>query len=266
MPPAAISTASIKEALSFVNRSNLESLIALVEKIEKVVSDSDTDTDPEAIVIPVGEISEREVFEVFGLANSYEELGFIRRYIIPEMKAQVSSTQSLVVPNPAKEILESIAKTWPPCNKSNVRVFISMVIHFAVVQINDEVRSGHDKSALSPKCMYPPTSTLSASSPLALGPNTPEQQLTKLKSSSEHAVTLMAYTEVPLSFETMTAANNEKLVIHGVLDYGISYSLRTLEALDTVFAVVEAKAVGELNGQTWAQLLCSMGMFQPPLV
>jgi hypothetical protein len=54
-------------------------------------------------------------------------------------------------------------------------------------------------------------------------------------------------------------SNNEKVVVRGYIDYGISYAQKSPEALHTFFAVVEAKAVGKLDNHTWAQLLCYMG-------
>ena len=250
MPAPGISKASLTKALSHVDKNDPKSLQAFVESLEKLVSDKGS----KARVIPVGEISERDVFDVFGLANAYRDLGMIRDYDIPEIKAK-PYTQSLIVPSQAKDVLVSILKTWPPCNESNVRVLISMVIHFVVTQINEEIQSGRH---LDPKSPYLSSSTLQVPSPLATGPKTPEKK-TELESSSESVVTLKAYTEVLVSFET-TTSTNDKLTIRGFIDYGVSYAKRTPEALDTFFAVVEAKAVGKLDEQAWAQLLCYMGM------
>jgi hypothetical protein len=61
-----------------------------------------------------------------------------------------------------------------------------------------------------------------------------------------------------VSFETVDS-NNEKVTIRGFIDYGVSYAQKSPEALDTFFAIVEAKAIGKLNDQAWTQLLCYMG-------
>jgi hypothetical protein len=63
-----------------------------------------------------------------------------------------------------------------------------------------------------------------------------------------------------VSFETVYS-NNEKVTIRGFIDYGVSYAQRIPEALDTFFAIVEAKPIRKLNEKVWTQLLCYMSMF-----
>jgi hypothetical protein len=248
MPKNALSRSSIKKSLSNVNKGDMHSLLDFIEELEKAVS-SDNSTPR---VIAAGDIERREVFDLFGLSNTYSDLGMLRKYEIPEMKAKLPKSIKLL-PSTARDLLRSIAQTWPPCNESNVRVFISMLIHFTVDQINNETEASVSSDS-------PPNANSSVSqSSLQLScPQTPEKQ--ELSTVLKVPVTLKAYTEVMVSFETVDS-NNEKVTIRGFIDYGVSYAQRIPEALDTFFAIVEAKPIGKLNEKAWTQLLCYMGMF-----
>ena len=251
MPTPAISKASIKKTSSLVDKDvDPSPSEAFIEKLEKIVSD--TEGKGRARVIQVSEISEREVFEIFKLANPYRDWGMLRSFAIPELKTK-PYTQALKVPTQARDILESIAKTWPPFNEFNVRILITMIIHFAIVQINEEIQSGH---RLDPQSSSP------SPSPLSPSPKTPQER-TESNSPSEPIINLQAHTGVPVSFATTTpsSSSTENITLRGYIDYGLSSASE--EALATFFPIVQAKAIGKLNAQTWAQLLCYMCTYTP---
>jgi hypothetical protein len=136
MPKNALSRSSIKKSLSNVNKGDMHSLLDFIEELEKaVLSDNST-----PCVIATGDIERREVFDLFGLSNTYSDLDMLRKYEIPEIKAKLLKSIKFL-PSTARDLLRSIAQTWPPCNESNVRVFISMLIHFTVDQINNETEA-----------------------------------------------------------------------------------------------------------------------------
>lgn len=60
-----------------------------------------------------------------------------KRLQVPEMKLNLSTGSAHLEPR-AHELLNSIANVWPPAIRSNVRLFFSMMIHFAIEQINSE--------------------------------------------------------------------------------------------------------------------------------
>ncbi|KAI9782076.1 MAG: hypothetical protein M1839_005422 [Geoglossum umbratile] len=249
MPTKALSRSSIKKSLSILNKEDMNSLLGFIEKLERAVS-SDNSTPR---VIAAGDIEKREVFDLFELSNTYSDLGMLRKYEIPEMKAKPPKSVKFL-PSTAKDLLRSIAQTWPPCNESNVRVFISMLIHFTIDQINNETEtSGPSDNPLDAD------SFLSQSSYQLNCPQTPEKQ--ELSTVLRVPVTLKAYTEVMVSFETVDS-NNERVTIRGFIDYGVSYAQKIPEALDTFFAIVEAKPIGRLNDKAWTQLLCYMAIIQ----
>ena len=245
-----------------VDRSDPATLIEFLDQLEKVVADSEM----KSKAISGKDITEREVFEIMGLSNSYTDWGQIREYDIPEIQVK-ASVEHLIVSEQVKEILDDIVLIWPPCNKSNVRVLITMVVHFVVVQINKEIRSSQDLGgSLSPKSSpLPLSSTSLARSPFSSTAQSPFAVSTPFKKSegsgeTRSLISLKSYTEVLVSLQT-TNTKKEKVTIRGFIDYGISYAQSSPEALDTFFAVVEAKAMGKLTGPAWAQLLCYMGMY-----
>ncbi|KAH0565847.1 hypothetical protein GP486_000770 [Trichoglossum hirsutum] len=249
MPKNALSRSSIKKSLSNVNKEDVNSLLDFIEKLERAVS-ADNSTPR---VITAGDIEEREVFNLFELSNTYSDLGLLRQYEIPEMKAKLPKSVK-PLPSTAKDLLRNIAQTWPPCNVSNVRVFISMLIHFTIDQINNETM------ASGPFDDSPDVDSFASQSSHQLNrPRTPEQQ--EPSTVLKVPVTLKAYTEVMVSFETVDS-NNENVTIRGFIDYGVSYARKSPEALDTFFAIVEANAIGKLNDKAWTQLLCYMAIIQ----
>jgi hypothetical protein len=210
-----------------------------VESLERaVLSDSSKSS-----TIAAGDIKEPEVFDIFGLSNPYSELGLLRRYEMAEMEVK-APLSALSLPATPKDLLRRISEIWPPYNASNVRVFISMLIHVAVDHINSENKGKAviDEPNTSSDNEQQPSSSKKQGPSIVL--NTP--------------ATLKAYTDVSVSFDTLVN-NHEKILVRGVIDYGVSYAEKSPEALDTFFAVVKAKAIGKLDGQAWSRLICYMG-------
>jgi len=246
----AISTASILKALKHLDKTDAVSLRSFVEKIEKSVTAKVT----RSPTVTAGEVNERDVFQLFSLSNTYTDFGSIRKYHYREMKAKHPSS-NLSLPPGSTELLRSVAETWPLHNESNVRVFISMLIHYVVHEINIERAAGQTSS-------NNPTSSDSsclAPSPTAQLPVTPPPPKNSNPSSAAPItpITLKAYTEVPASAEIIDS-DNHRITVRGFIDFGVSYAAPN--ALDTFFAVFEAKAVGKLDNQAWAQLLCYLGL------
>jgi hypothetical protein len=111
----ALSKLLIKKSLSNINKGDMHSLLDFIEELEKAVS-SDNST-PHIIV--AGDIERREVFDLFELSNTYSDLGMLRKYEIPEMKAKLLKSIKFL-PSTARNLLRNIAQTWPLCNESNV--------------------------------------------------------------------------------------------------------------------------------------------------
>jgi hypothetical protein len=244
MPKTALSKVSITRALRDVVKQDMASLLSFVERLEKAVVTEITTPRTTA----AGDITEREVFELFKLSNTYSEFGRLRTYDIPEIEAKASLT-SLTLPSASKELLGDISETWPLCNESNVRVFISMLIHFSIDRINTESRTGRllDEPDLSPDLLPPQRPS---------SPHTPKREIPS--TILNNLVTLKAYTGVLVSSET-TNSNGQRVVVHGFIDYGVSYAESAPDSLGTFLAVM-AKAIGKLDDQAWAQLLCYMGI------
>jgi hypothetical protein len=185
MPKNALSKASLKKSLAAVDKDDMNSLLDFVESLERaILSDSS-----KSRTIAAGDIKEREVFDIFGLSNTYSELGRLRQYEIAEMQVK-APLSALSLPATSKDLLRSIAEIWPPYNESNVRVFISMLIHFAVDQINSENKG---KVVIN----EPNTSSDNDS----VGQSSRQPRLPKKQGPStvlNTPVTLKAYTEVPV--------------------------------------------------------------------
>lgn len=228
MPGSSLSKSSISRALQQVDKADIGSLVNFVERLEVLVITESS----RLRVVQATEISEPEVFKLFKLINPYEELGPLRSYITSEIKAVPSTPTQSLTPE-ATRLLHSIAQIWPPYNESNLRMFVSLMIHFAIEELN-------------------------ASNERA---NPSEEQDTN--ATKRPAITLKGYTKV-LVTSRQKDGNDQEVLVQGVIDYGVSYAQRTPEALETFFAVVEAKAQGELSGQAWPQLLCYMGTFNIP--
>ena len=155
-----LTASSLQEALDSVDKNDPASLLRFVEKLEDILAGENMK--PRVRSRTVDDVNESEVFELFGLCNSYSELGWlIRTYEIPEIQLE-PFTKALVVPSEAKQVLASIITIWPPYNKSNVRVFISMVVHYAVVQINEQQDPNRSEETLLPLSALLPHSTSSA--------------------------------------------------------------------------------------------------------
>jgi hypothetical protein len=101
MPKIALSKASVVRALRDVDKQDMASLLSFVEGLEKVVATEGT----VPRTIAAGDITEREVFELFKLSNTYSEFGRLRTYEIPEMMAKASPS-TLPLPPASKRTFE----------------------------------------------------------------------------------------------------------------------------------------------------------------
>lgn len=198
-----------------MNETDMESLLAFVQHLKKIVADEGD----KGRVVPCSSLKAREVFELFSLANEYTDFGSYRKYDIPEIKLS-RSQRCPGLKASAHELLRSIATVWPQSNESNVRVFVSLLIHFSVEQINSEMdlNAGSEASSSSDRVNIP-------SPPPKVAPVTPPRKIqSPLKSS--FPVTLKAYTEALVSWETKDELDR-KIFVRGFIDYGISYAQKT---------------------------------------
>lgn len=249
MTSSGITKASVEKALAHVNETDMESLVAFVQQLKKIVADEGD----KGRVVSCSSLKTREVFELFSLSNKYTDFGSYRKYDIPEIELSHSQRCPGLKPS-AHELLRSIATIWPQSNESNVRVFVSLLIHFSVEQINSEMdlNAGSEASSSSDRVNIPSPSP-------KVAPVTPPRNIqSPLKSS--FPVTLKAYTEALVSWETKDELDR-KILVRGFIDYGISYAQKTPESLETFFAIAETKAAGTLSENSWAQLLCYMGWY-----
>lgn len=243
MPLPGISIGSVEKALQRVDRTDFGSLLSFIERLEASLA-----TEREkGRVISCASLKVREVFELFGFSNDFIDIGQRREYQIPKMKLNLS-TPSVHLKSSDHELLKSIAKVWPPANESNVRLFVSMMIHFAIEQVNSETEAQSTKESES---LRVPKSPATGSQP-----GTPP----KPSVHKSFPVILKAYTEALVSWETTDSANR-KLIVKGFIDYGISYAQKTPESLESFFTIVETKGVDEMNDRSWAQLLAYMGLY-----
>ena len=251
MAEPSLTASSLQEALDSVEKNDPASLLRFVEVLEESLAGENMK--PGVRSRTVDDVTEREVFELFGLCNSYSELGWLRSYEIPEIQLEPFA-KALVVPREAKQVLISIITIWPPYNESNVRIFISMIIHYVVVQINKQQDPGTSEEILLPVSALLPRST-SSTTPSPIGISHKTSQTT---AEAPSLVSLTSYTGLPVSYRT-TAINKEETNYSGKIDYGISYS-EPSKALKTFFPIAQAKALGKLDNGSWIQLLCYLGM------
>lgn len=249
MTSSGITKASVEKALAHVNETDMESLLAFIQRLKSILADG---RDKERVV-SCSSLKTREVFELFSLSNKYTNFGSYRKYDIPEIQLSESQHCPDLKPS-ADELLRSIATLWPQSTESNVRIFVSLLIHFCVEQINSEtdLNAGSEESPSSDMVTIPSPSS-------KVAPVTPPRIVeSSLKSS--FPVKLKAYTETLVSWKTKDELDR-KILIRGFIDYGISYSQKKPESLETFFAIAETKAVGSLSENSWAQLLCYMGWY-----
>lgn len=247
MPSSGITRASVEKALASVDKADPESLLSFVQQLEKLIT-----TDREkGRVVPCSSLQMGELFELFSFINQYVEFGRYREYDIPEIKLNLSQPFP-GLKSSALELLRSISTVWPQCNESNVRIFVSLLIHFSIEQINSEIEfnTGSEASCSSDRLNVPSPSS-------QVAPVTPPRKIQPSLQSS-FPVTLKAYTEALVSWETKDEFDR-KFIIRGFIDYGISYAQKSPESLETFFAVAETNRAGAMDEQSWAQLLCYMG-------
>lgn len=76
--PPGISTGSILKALKDLDKTDPASLQDFVEKIKKSVTAQGT----RAPTVTADEVNERDVFQLFGLSNTYTDFGLIEHITI----------------------------------------------------------------------------------------------------------------------------------------------------------------------------------------
>ena len=144
MPLPGISIGSIEKALQCVDRTNFGSVLSFIEKLEaSLVTERE-----KGRVISCNSLKVREVFELFGFSNDFIDIGQRREYQISEMRLNLS-TPSAHLKSRDHELLKSIANVWLPANKSNVRLFVSMMLDFAIEQVNSETEAQSTKDSES---------------------------------------------------------------------------------------------------------------------
>lgn len=235
-----VSVSSVVKALQRVDRTDFGSLLSFIEMLEASLATQRE----KGRVLPCASLKLREVFKLFGFSNDFIDIGPRRDYQIPEMRINLS-TPGAHLKSCDHELLKSISIVWPPANKSNVRLFVSMMIHFAIEQINSETEAQSTENSES----------LSV-------PKTPAFSSTPPKPSVHKSlpVILKAYTEAMVSWETTDSAK-KKIIVKRFIDYGISYAQKTPESLESFFTIVETKGADEMNDKSWAQLLAYIGMY-----
>lgn len=184
----------------------------------------------------------------FSLSNKYTDLGSYRKYDIREIKLSRSQCCTELKPS-THELLRSIAIMWPQSNESNVGIFMSLLIHFSVEQINSEM----GLNACSEEFSSSDRVNIPLPSP-KVAPVTPPRKIESTLESS-FPVTLKTYTEALVCWETKDEVDR-KFLFRGFIFYGISYAQKTPESLETFFDIAETKAAGALSENSWAQLLC----------
>ena len=239
----ALSPDSVVKALHRVDRTDFDSLFNFVETLEASVA-ADRE---KGRVIPCSSLKVNEVFELFGFSNDFTDMGSRRAYKISDLKLNLSNPGARLKSRDL-ELLMSISTVWPAANESNVRLFVSMMIHFVIEQVNSETEAQSTEDSVSTR----------AFESLAISPNpgTPYQPSVQ----KSYPVILKAYTEAMVSWETTDSAN-KKVIVKGFIDYGISYAQKTPESLESFFTIVETKGTDGVNDKSWAQLLAYMGMY-----
>lgn len=232
-----------------MNEEDPHSLLFFVEKLEKVIT-----TDQEkGRVVPCSSLQLRMVSELFSFSNTYIDLKKYRDYNVPKIRINLSQRFPGLRPS-ALELLRNIATVWPQSNESNVKIFVSLLIHFSIEQLNSkiELNAGSEASVSSDR--------LNIASPSPhVAPVTPPQKI-ESSSQSSFPITFKAYTKALVSWETKDELGR-KLIIRGFIDYGVSYAPKNPESLETFFAIAQTKSAGAWDEQSWAQLLCYMGKY-----
>lgn len=145
-----------------------------------------------------------------------------------------------------------------------------MLISYAVEQINQEIEDAHASSDEShqasdkpqPYPLLKPDPAASTPKNSKLPGSSENHGPSEFSGLSEFPVTLKAYTEASVSWDTITKGG-ERVTVKGFIDYGISYAAKTPEALETFFVIAKTKSVGNIGSQASAQLLSYMGLSPP---
>lgn len=151
-----VSVGSVVKALQRVDRIDFGSLLSFIEMLEASLA-----TDREkGRVLPCASLKVSEVFELFGFSNDFIDIDPRWDYQIPEMRLNLS-TPGAHLKSRDHELLKSISIVWPPANKSNVRLFVSMMTHFAIIvphtrsQSKSTPRRKHSQLKTPNRWVYP---------------------------------------------------------------------------------------------------------------
>lgn len=194
MPLPGILIASVEKSLQRIDRTDIRSLLSFLERLEASLSI----VREKGRVITCSSLKVSEVFELFGFSNDFIDIGQQRKYQVSEMRLNLSTPSAHLKPR-TDELLNNIADGWPPANESNVRLFVSMMILFAIEQINSETeaQSSKDSELLRELKSPAPSST----------PGTPP----KPSVHKSFPVILKAYTKALVSWETTNSAKFHRL-------------------------------------------------------
>lgn len=169
-----------------MDKADPRSLLSFVQKLELLV----TTEREKGRVVPCISLETQQVVEFFSVTNQYIDFRGLREYDIPEIKLNLLQPFTCTGLKPsARELLQSICTVWPKWSKSNIRVFVSLLIHFSVEQINSDVE------LISSDRLNVPSSS-SEVAPVSA----PEKAQSSLKST--FPVTLKVYTEALAFWET----------------------------------------------------------------
>lgn len=198
-------------------------------------------------IFPCALLKVSEVFELFEFSNDFIDIGLRRDYQIPDMRLD-PSIPGVRLKCRDYELLKSISIVLPSAYKSNLRLFVSMIIHFAIKQVNSETEARSTE--------YSESLNVHNSPALGSKPGTAPKPSTQ----KWFSVILKAYTEAMVSWET-TESVNENVTVKGFTDYGLSWAQNTPESLESFFTTVETKGDEMNDDKTWTQLLAYMGMY-----
>ncbi len=156
------------------------------------------------------------------------------------------SGETNLLPSDSYELLQNILEIWPATatNESNIRVFVTIIVHFAVDQVNRECISAVEQNKYSDSA---PESVLKTPRLTPKEPHGPPP--------------IEACTEVYATYN-MEDPNGQTTLIRAFFDYGVSYSSDNPVEPHTLFAVIETKGLGKMSGEpSWPQLLRYMYKF-----
>lgn len=200
----------------------MESLVAFVQQLKNIIADKRNIGQ----VVLYNSLKLQKIFKRILLSNKYTNFESYRKYNL--LKIKLSHLQQKLRSKLLQhQLLRSIATKWPQSNKINVRVVVSLLIHFFVKQINSKIDLNATNEAffstdkvnisfLSTK-FAPITSSRTIQLPLKLS----------------FPVTLKAYTQALVS-QKIKDKLNRKIFVCKFINYGIFYAQKRL-SLQTHF-------------------------------